>query len=99
MTAVKETTTVVLNLWCAEGNHDKLYRLEMSPAENGRGWNVISAYCRRGGKISLHVWADGVSLVKAKDIFYLKAKEKYGKGYRAIKEDVMNVGKLSPTRL
>lgn len=88
-------TTQVISLWCHEGNHDKLYRMEMQEFKGK--FDVFCMYGRRGGRLTMHVWAEGVDLNRAKQVFSSKIAEKFRKGYKEINEDVVEVGKMHPT--
>lgn len=88
-------TKHVANLWNNSANHDKLYRIEVTQTENG--FDVLAAYGRRGGKMTLHVYADSLSKAEAMSMYTTKLQEKRRKGYKAIVEDVMAVENSIPT--
>ncbi len=96
MTSRHETpeTLKTISLWHNEGNHDKLYRLEMQEFEGH--YDVFCMYGRRGGELTMHVWADKVTKAEAVAVFTKLRAQKLKKGYREIVEDVMEVGKSVP---
>lgn len=87
----------VINLWCKEDNHDKLYRLEICSNPTG-GMDVFCFYGRRGGKMTMHIKCEGASYSHAAHLFESLVWEKKRKGYAEITEDVLAVGKTTPTR-
>lgn len=89
-----------VNLWCyqPENKHDKLYGLYLWKSGEEH-FDVVSLFGVRGGKLQLHVWAEGVNKLVAVRVFRLKLKEKLGsrKGYSPISESVSAVGSSIPT--
>lgn len=90
-------TIKIVSLWCKneEKHNDKLYRLEMT--QFGSTWDVFAMYGARGGKMTMHVWANGVGIDAAQTIFDMKLREKFRHGYKVIVEDVLEVGQTRPT--
>lgn len=90
-------TIKTVNLWCKNEakNNDKLYRLEMTKA-NGK-FDVFGVYGRRGGKLTLTILVEGVSVTVASNAFVRKYEAELRKGYKLIAEDVLEVGQSIPT--
>lgn len=89
------TTIEVINLWCKEANHDKVYRIEVVQNEDNGHCDVFATYGRRGGTQVMTVKMENENLNTALNFANQLAANKIRKGYRSVTEDVARSTKLT----